>query len=164
MNRGARKAPVFIEPEARQLFLDVLAELPTRFAVRVHAYALMPNHYHLLLESQTGKLSRAMRHLGGEFTRRLNQRRQWDGPLFRGRFHSRLVDTAPYWNHLLLYVHLNPVRAGLTGADAGWTSHRAYTGAEPCPAWLTTEAFLEHRSRALAALFERYFSRQSAPP
>ncbi len=140
MNRGARRAPIFVDPESRLLFLDILSELPRRFGVRVHGYALMPTHYHLMLESVSGNLPRAMRHLGGEYTRRINRVHRWDGPLFRGRYHNRLVDTDPYWMHLLLYLHLGPVRAGLSSPEeSAWTSHRAYTGAAERPDWLVTE-------------------------
>lgn len=138
MNRGARRQDVFVDDEIRQIFLGVLAELP-RFSVRIHGYALMPNHYHLMMESVTGDLPRAMRHLGAEFTRRLNHRQAWDGPVFRGRYHNRLVDTDAYWRHLLVYVHANPARAGLDCAgNALWTSHAAYLGQSPRPDWLTT--------------------------
>jgi REP element-mobilizing transposase RayT len=156
MNRGARRQDVFEDDDARRLFLAVLAELPERFGVRIHGYALMPNHYHLLLESVTGDLPRAMRHLGGEFSRRLNLLHHWDGPLFRGRYHNRLVGTEAYWQHLLVYVHLNPQRAGLTETDpAAWTSHFAYLGDTQRPAWLTTEE-LQGQFGSRAAYLERF--------
>jgi REP element-mobilizing transposase RayT len=161
MNRGARRQAVFVDDDTRNLFLQTLAELPARFGVRVHGYALMPNHYHLMLESVRGELSRAMRHLGGEFSRRLNVASGWDGPVFRGRFRNRIVGTDVYWRHLLLYVHLNPVRAGLTDIDtAAWTSHRAYVERDKCPAWLTVDEQLAlfggpaTYSEALCAAYE----------
>lgn len=138
MNRGARKQPVFLDLEARVLFLSILEELP-RFSVRVHGYALMPNHYHLLIESVTGELPRAMRHVGAEFSRRLNRQNRWDGPVFRGRYHNRMVSTQAYWRHLLVYVHQNPLRADAGPVDSPyWTSHAAYAGLAPRPEWLTT--------------------------
>lgn len=167
MNRGARRAPIFVDDPSRELFLEVLSALPDRFGVQVHAYALMPNHYHLLLESESGGLSRAMRHLGGEYTRRLNLRCEWDGPLFRGRFRNRLVDSDEYWNHLLLYVHLNPVRAGLSPADvAAWTSHLAYLDETDTPDWLTTAAFRDAYGTPQAYLTAYYdeLAGRSEPP
>lgn len=138
MNRGARRAPIFFDDGSRRLFLSILGELPKRFGVRIHGYALMPNHYHLMLESLDGGLSRAMRHLGGEFTRQLNAKHEWDGPLFRGRYHNRLVETDRYWRHLLVYLHLNPVRAGISDlTESDWTSHQAYLDVNGCPDWLT---------------------------
>ena len=139
MNRGSRRQPVFADDVARELFLALLADLPQRFGVRVHGYALMPNHYHLMLESVRGELARAMRHLGSEYTRRENARHGWDGPLFRGRYRNRVVATDEYWTHLLVYLHLNPVRARLPSAElAPWTSHRAYLRDDERPQWLTT--------------------------
>jgi len=139
MNRGARRQGVFSDDRTRELFLDLVSDFPGRFGVRVHAYALMPNHYHLLLESVHGQLSRAMRHLGGEFTRRMNAMHGWDGALFRGRYKNRLVDADEYWQHLLVYIHLNPVRAGIsTLGEARWTSHKAYIGEADRPTWLDT--------------------------
>ena len=120
-------------------FLDLLGQLPQRFDVRIHGDALMPNHYHLMLESVSSKLSRAMQRLGSEYTLRVNAMMGWDGAVFRGRFHNRVVDGDAYWRHLLLYTHLNPSRAELDGLeDPRWTSHSAYIGTAPCPAWLTT--------------------------
>lgn len=144
MNRGARRDTIFRSIEDCILFLNVLADLPERFDVRVHGWALMPNHYHLLLETPRGNLSAAMKHVGAEHTRRLNRREGWDGPVFRGRFLNRVVDSDRYWAYLLLYLHLNPVRAHLV-RDPGegfWTSHAAYAGTTRAPEWLTTEPLL----------------------
>jgi REP element-mobilizing transposase RayT len=144
MNRGARHAPIFTNDASCALFLSVVASLPARFGVIVHAYALMPNHFHLLLETPRGNLSRAMQYLTGEYVRLLNELETWDGPLFKGRFRNRVVETDAYWSHLLLYLHLNPVRAHLVTDedDAYWTSHMAYTGASRRPDWLTTDDLL----------------------
>jgi hypothetical protein len=104
----------------------------------------MPNHFHLMLETPRGNLSRAMRHLGASFTQKLNAQRGWDGPVFRGRFRNRLVEDDAYWRHLLAYIHHNPVRAGLAPhVDAtDFSSHAAYAGLGDTPAWLTTEDLL----------------------
>ena len=151
MNRGARRAAVFADDDARELFLGLLADLPERFGVRVHGYALMPNHYHLMVESVRGDLPRAMRHLGGEYSRRINTLHNWDGPLFRGRYRNRIVGSDDYWRYLLLYIHANPVRAKLSdAAEAAWTSHRAYVGEAPCPDWLEMSEL------------QRYFGTQAA--
>ena len=115
-----------------------------RYRVEIHAYSLMPNHYHLLVHSPHATLSRAMRHLNGVFTQRLNQRERWDGPVFRGRFASQWVEDDAYLEALLAYLHLNPVRAHLVHRpdDECWTSHRAYLGLEKVPPWLTVEEML----------------------
>lgn len=141
MNRGARRAPVFFGHASRRLFLSILGTLPERYGVRVHGYALMPNHFHLLVES-SGQLGRAMRHLCGRYVQAVNAWNGWDGPLFRGRYRNKLVDSDAYWSHLLLYVHLNPDRARLPSQLATWTSHRAYIGEVATPDWLTTRELL----------------------
>lgn len=146
MNRGARREPIFPDAPARELFLKLLAELPERFGVRVHGYALMSNHYHLLVETPRANLSRAMQHLGAQFTGLRNRHYpDWDGPLFRGRFKNRLVEEEAYWLHLLAYVHLNPVVAGLASSldTSRWTSHRAYVGLEPRPPWLHIDELMD---------------------
>lgn len=144
MNRGARKQPTFAYDVDCDTFLELLGELPARFGLRVHGYALMPNHFHLLLESERGQLSEGMQFLQSQFTRLLNARYDWDGPVFKGRFRNRLVDDDRWWMHLLAYVHLNPVRAHLAASPdaARWTSHDAYVHPRLRPTWLTTEELL----------------------
>ena len=167
MNRGARRERIFLDDESRARFLDVLSEFPARFGVRVHGFALMPNHYHLMLELVTGDLPRAMRHLGGSYSQRLNRLHSWDGPLFRGRYHNRLVGTEAYWRHLLVYLHLNPERAGFAEADAiHWTSHGACLGLTPPPVWLeTNELQGVFGSRvAYLAYYNRIRGGQEEPP
>ncbi len=167
MNRGARRERIFLDDESRARFLDVLSEFPARFGVRVHGFALMPNHYHLMLELVTGDLPRAMRHLGGSYSQRLNRLHSWDGPLFRGRYHNRLVGTEAYWRHLLVYLRLNPERAGFAEADAiHWTSHGACLGLTPPPVWLeTNELQGVFGSRvAYLAYYNRIRGGQEEPP
>jgi REP element-mobilizing transposase RayT len=145
MNRASRREAVFDDPWACLLFLSLLAELPARFGVRVLAFAIMPNHYHLLLECPEGNLSQAMKYLGAEFTQRLNRMNGWDGPIFRGRFKSVVVTTDAYLAHLYAYIHLNPVRAQLVDSvdDARLTSHRAHVGLDSRPSWLDGGGLLE---------------------
>jgi hypothetical protein len=103
--------------------------------------ALMPNHFHLLIEDTEGLLSRGMRHVLGVYTQRFNKRHRTDGALFRGRFRSRLVETEEYLGEVVRYIHLNPVRANLakTAGAYRWSSHIHYlSGAESVPNWLTT--------------------------
>jgi putative transposase len=89
MNSGARTGAVFPDDDHRARFLELVAELPTRYGIVVHAYALMTNRYDLMLTSQRGNLSRAMRFLGAEFTRSVNAKQTRDGALFHGRYKNR---------------------------------------------------------------------------
>jgi REP element-mobilizing transposase RayT len=140
-NRGARREPVFFRDMHCALFLDLLSELPERHSVRVHGFTLMPNHYHLMLETPRGNLSDAMGRLSSIYTQRINRERDWDGSLFRGRYQSKLVHAEEHWVHLLAYIHLNPVRAGLCTrvSEYDWSSHGVYAGDDVSPDWLTTE-------------------------
>lgn len=145
MNRAARRRMLFRTDADLRRFLDLLAELPGRYAVRVHGYALMGNHFHLMLEDSLGNLPDAMSYLGGDLARRTNAARGVDGPLFRARYRNRVVLDDAYWRNLLAYLHLNPVRAGLVAHPdgSGWTSHRAYAGLSPAPPWLVREELLD---------------------
>lgn len=140
MNRGARKENIFLDNSSRIGFLSRLAEVADRYAVRIHGYVLMPNHYHLMAESTRGLLSDCIRDLQAPFVRMQNWLHgdNWDGPLFRGRFRSRLVYSEDHWTYLLAYIHLNPLRARLVMDldQYDWSSHLSYAGDAPCPEWL----------------------------
>ena len=145
MNRGRSNAPIFHDNADCQLFLDIVGDAVGEFGVNVHAYALMPNHYHLLVQSVRGNLSAAMRHLGAVFTQRSNKRHGRDGALFRGRFQNQYIADESYLRHLLAYIHLNPVAGHLVSRpdEPSWTSHRAYLGLDGAPPWLTTTSLQE---------------------
>jgi putative transposase len=88
----------------------------------------MPNHYHLLIQTPVGNLSKCMRQLNGVYTQRFNRTHKYDGQLFRGRFKSILVEADSYLLELLRYIHNNPLRAGLSHDlnDYEWSSHKGY--------------------------------------
>lgn len=144
MNRGARHEPVFWTDKDCGEFLGLVDALAPRFRVEVHAYALMPNHFHLLVVSQGQRLSDFMSGLCGGYARHLNRVPRRDGPVWRGRFKSRHVTEEADWQHLSAYVHLNPVRAGLVdGARAArWTSLDGYLHGSRALACLRTDALL----------------------
>ena len=113
MNRGLARQPIFRTDAHRQHFLDLLLEIHNRYQVEIHAYCLMGNHYHLFIRTPLANLSRAMRHLNGIYTQRYNQGMHRDGPIFRGRYKSILVEADTYLLRLSRYIHLNPVAAKL---------------------------------------------------
>ncbi|MFT4627738.1 MAG: putative transposase [Myxococcota bacterium] len=146
MNRATARQPIFTQDADCVQFLAVLADVPDRFGAIIHGYALMPNHFHLMVEVPEGNLSAVMRYLGATFTQAFNRRTGRDGPVFRGRYRNQVVRTDAYWAHLIAYLHLNPVRAHLAPRpeDCPWTSHAAYINPSARPDWLTCDDLLDH--------------------
>jgi REP element-mobilizing transposase RayT len=144
MNRGAGRRLVFRTKRHRAAFLDLLGDLCETYRVAMHAYCLMPNHYHLLIQTPEGGLSRAMRHLDGVYTQRFNRLSRTDGSLFRGRFRSVLVDADAYLLQVSRYIHRNPVDAGLVqrAEQYEWSSYRHYLRDRGGPRWLETSFIL----------------------
>lgn len=170
--RGNGRQDVFLDDGDRRHFVDRLAELPERFGMRVHAWVLMDNHYHLLLETPEANLSRGCQWLNVAYSVWFNRRHQRSGHLFQGRFKSVVIGDEGAWSAVARYVHLNPVRvAGLrlgkgdrarqktSGArepeadlirerlgrlrEHRWSSYPAYAGLVPTPGWLTTDELLK---------------------
>lgn len=110
-SRGDARRPIFRTEEDRVLFLEVLASIVSRVHWLCHAYCLMDNHYHLVLETPEGNLSRGMRHLNGVYTQRFNRRYGKPGHVFQGRYKAIVVERESYLLELCRYVVLNPVRA-----------------------------------------------------
>jgi REP element-mobilizing transposase RayT len=143
MARGNERRAIFFGDADRKLFLETVGEMVGRFGVRVLAYCLMPNHYHLVVGTPRGNLSAAVGWLQLTYTTRLNARHRRSGHLFQGRFKAVVVEADEYGRWLVEYVHLNPVRparrkpgtsaplaveraAELDGFE--WSSHRDYAG------------------------------------
>jgi REP element-mobilizing transposase RayT len=141
-SRGNARAPIFLGDSDRHLFLDVLGAAIDRSHWLCHAYCLMTNHYHLVLETPRANLSRGMRQLNGLYTQRFNRRHERVGHIFQGRFTGILVERESHLLELARYVVLNPVRAGMVPAaeDYRWSSLRAALGMAPTPRWLTHRA------------------------
>ena len=128
MNRGRRAEEIFTEKKDYELFLELLKESSELFNIKVAAYCMMPNHYHLLLHTPDGNLSRCMRQINGVYTQRFNRAHRYDGQLFRGRYKSILVEVDSYLLELLRYIHKNPLRACLCHEldSYEWSSHKGY--------------------------------------
>ena len=143
MNRGRGQQMIFHDEKYYHAFLETLNEVHTRFGCIVHAYCLMGNHYHLLLETPNANLSRIMRHINGVYTQRYNRLKKTDGSLFRGRFKAILVDKDEYNMQLTRYIHRNPIdmKNPLVSclADYPWSSYRAYINKSKTPNWLYRE-------------------------
>jgi putative transposase len=139
MARGNDKKVIFRVDQDRELFLQTLGEMLERFAVELMAFVLMPNHFHLLLRTPEGNLSRAVGWLQTTFTIRFNRINRRSGHLFEGRFKAQLVESDSYATTLIPYLHLNPIRTRsktgikVVGDEADlrafpWSSHPDYTG------------------------------------
>ncbi|MBI5394427.1 MAG: transposase, partial [Verrucomicrobia bacterium] len=111
MARGNERRAIFHSDADRQLFLQTVAGMVLQFGVLLHVYCLMPNHYHLVVETPQGNLSRAIGWLQVTYTVRFNARHRRSGHLFQGRFKAQLVEADDYGQELVRYVHLNPVRS-----------------------------------------------------
>lgn len=143
MNRGTARQQIFHSDEDYRNFLVLIGEAVRMWGIHVHAFSLMPNHYHLLIETPHANISRAMRHINGVYTQRYNRTRKRDGQLFRGRYKAILVEEDAYLVELLRYIHLNPVTAGIVKRPEShlWTSHKYYIGDNQFE-WLTTDRLL----------------------
>ncbi len=144
LSRGNKKQDVFLTWDDRLHFLDTVGRMAERFDISVFAYVLMPNHYHLLIQTDKPNLSRAMHWIGCTYTVGFNYRNARVGHLFQGRFKSILVENDAHLFQLSCYIHRNPVRAGLTErlADYPWSSYPAYAYRKKAPPWLEQELIL----------------------
>ena len=139
-NRGVDRQDVFSGDSDYLLFEQLLGESVERFAVEVHAYALMSNHFHLLLHCPEGQLSAAMQRICGRFGAAYNRRTQRDGPVFTNRFKSVAVTSDAQLHQVARYIHRNPLV--IVGPRAlhtyRWSSLGPLVGSRQRPSWLST--------------------------
>ncbi len=140
------------------MFLATLEQVIAQFNWVCHAWCLMDNHYHLLIQTPDGNLSKGMRQLNGVYTQASNRRHRRVGHLFQGRFKAILVDSDAYLLELSRYVVLNPVRAGMVKkpADWPWSSYRANVGLEPAAPWLAVDGLLAQFAKRRSLAQQRY--------
>ncbi|MDT8403638.1 REP-associated tyrosine transposase [Sulfuriflexus sp.] len=154
-SRGDRQEEVYLDDTDRLTFLEILGDVCDRFNWHVHAYCLMSNHYHLLVETPDANLSLGMRQLNGVYTQRTNRRHHRVGHVFQGRYTAIIVQKESYLLELARYIVLNPVRARMvhSAREWPWSSYRATTGQTTRPDWLTTDWILAaFGNRKLAAM------------
>ncbi len=134
-SRGDGREDIFLEEGDRTRFVEVLSEVCQRFNWAVHAYCLMGNHYHLVVETRDDSLAKGMRQLNGLYTQRFNREHGRVGHVFQGRYKAILVQKDSYLLELARYVVLNPVRAGMvrSAKEWPWSSYRAMVGQAPVP-------------------------------
>jgi len=169
--RGNERREIFLDDPDRRHFLQLLERMADMFALRLHAFVLMSNHYHLLVELTDANLSRAMQWLNTSYSVWFNRRHARSGHLLQGRFKSVAVERESWALELSRYIHLNPVRVHRLGLGKSerqrsrtvgveelepdqvrqrieqlrryaWSSYRAYIGSAKPPRWLNTEEVL----------------------
>lgn len=143
-SRGNGRNNIFEDDQDRLVFLSALESVIKRYNWLCHAYCLMDNHYHLMMETPEANLSDGMRQLNGVYTQRYNRRHQKPGHLFQDRFKAIIIQKENYLLELCRYVVLNPVRAGLVKkVEAwGWSSYQATAGTGKRPEYLTIDWIL----------------------
>ena len=157
-SRGNEQKAVFKSNSDREKFLSYLESAAERYNAVIHAFCLMDNHYHLLLETPSANLPQIMRHINGAYTTYFNIKRSRSGHLFQGRYKAILVDKDTYAKELSRYIHLNPVRAHMAKVpgDYPWTSYNAYIGESKAPDWLHREFILAYFGKQTATAQKRY--------
>jgi REP element-mobilizing transposase RayT len=158
MNRGRRSDRIFEGQDDYQMFIEVLKDAIELWDIRISAYCLMSNHYHLLIHTPKGNLSRCMRHINGVYTQRFNRTHGLDGQLFRGRYKSIIVDGDSYLLQLVRYIHRNPLRAGVADAihEYPWSSHSGYLSSAKKWSWLHKDFIFSLLSNAKAGQLKAY--------
>lgn len=152
-SRGVEKREIFADDQDRKKFLRLLEELhpPLRFVI--HSYCLMPNHYHLYVQTPLPNLSKVMKDLNSRYTQSFNRRHGRVGILFQGRYKALLVEEESYSLEISRYIHLNPVRAHLVSRpdDYPWSSYPAFLGLRTPENFLRTDWLLSQIGVATAS-------------
>lgn len=143
-SRGNEKKPIFKDDTDCNIFLDTLHKVNKRYNWICHAYCLMDNHYHLVIETPDGNLSKGMRQLNGVYTQIFNKRHERVGHIFQGRYKAILIQKESHLLEVCRYVVLNPVRAKAVKSikDWEWSSYRATVGKDKSHPCLTTDGIL----------------------
>jgi REP element-mobilizing transposase RayT len=157
-SRGNERKPIFKNDSDRKLFLDTLALVNKRFHWICHAYCLMDNHYHLVVETPDGNLSKGMRQLNGVYTQAYNKRHGRVGHLFQGRFKGILVQKDSHFLEVCRYVVLNPVRAKTVShpRQYKWSSYGATVAIAQAHDCLMPHEILSHFGRRKSVAQQKY--------
>ena len=163
-SRGNARNKIFSNDQDREIFLSVLGTVVKRYNWLCHAYCLMDNHYHFMIETPDANLSMGMRQLNGIYTQKYNRRHHKTGHLLEGRFKAILVQKDNYLLELCRYVVLNPVRAGVVEKPEAWrwSSYQATAVLRNEPYYLTTDWILGlfNNTRTVAQKQYRKFVRE----
>jgi len=157
-SRGNEKKPIFRGEIDQNTFLDILHNVNKRYNWFCHAYCLMNNHYHIVIETPDGNLSKGMRQLNGVYTQVFNRRHRRVGHIFQGRYKAILIQKESHLLEVCRYVVLNPVRAEAVKnpEEWKWSSYRATAGLEKSHPCLTTDWVLSQFGTKTGLARKRY--------
>ena len=157
-SRGDRREDIYDSDADREHFIKILGDVCQRFNWVCHAYCLMSNHYHLLIETPDANLSKGMRQLNGVYSQAYNRANGRVGHVFQGRYKAIMVEKQDYLLELARYVVLNPVRANMVRSanQWRWSSYRATTGQVLKPGWLNPDWLLSSFSKRKGLAVKRY--------
>lgn len=157
-SRGDRRENIYENDEDREKWLDDLGNTCRRFNWRCHAYCLMDNHYHIVIETAEANLSKGMRQLNGVYTQFYNRQHGRVGHVFQGRYKGILVERDEYLLELARYVVLNPIRASMVKniKDWKWSSYNTMIGEEVAQSWLEAGWILGQFSKQRKRAIEKY--------
>jgi len=145
MSRGVGRGNIFLANDDYSRFLEYVERAREKFNLDIFAFVLMSNHYHILLRTNEANLSRAMQWIQTAYSIYYNRKHKRSGHLFQGRYKSVLVEKESYWHILSIYIHLNPVRAGMVKklSEYKWSSYHDYVNLKKRNTWVNSEAVLE---------------------
>jgi len=143
-SRGNARKAIFKDDDDRELFLDTLSKVNERYNWICHSYCLMNNHYHLLIETPDGNLSKGMRQLNGVYTQSYNRLHKRTGHIFQGRYKAITIQKESHFLEVCRYIVLNPVRANVVKNPKQWkwSSYKANAGFEKHHKCLTIDCIL----------------------
>jgi putative transposase len=160
-SRGVRRTRIYWDDRHYEAFEGILASVVRQFGWRCHTYCLMPNHYHLIIETPQPNLSLGMQLLNGTYGQWFNRKHGLTGHVFERRFYSKVIESSYHLFELARYIALNPVRARLCEHPSGWgwSGYRALVGEAPAPSFLTVDWLLGqfgHDRRSAQAAFAMF--------
>ncbi|MGD2271949.1 MAG: transposase [Desulfobacterales bacterium] len=157
-SRGNEGKNVFKSHRDREKFVEYLRSSSERYDAVIHAFCLMDNHYHLLVQTPSANLPQIMRHINGSYTTYYNIKRKRSGHLFQGRYKAILVDIDEYAKELSRYIHLNPARANLVERPEKykWSSYKFYIGQQKAPEWLHRDFILGYFGKKISSAQKAY--------
>lgn len=156
--RGNQKQPIILCDRDRSVIIGYIKEAMAKFNAKTHVYCLMQNHYHLLLETLLGNLSKILHFINTSYSVYFNKKHARTGHLFQGRYKAILIEKDTYALELSRYIHLNPVRAGIVAfpEEYPWSSYREYMGIRTTESWLNTAYMLGYFGQDLGIARSRY--------